>query len=118
VVAGTFPGSPAAAEADEIVERVRGARPDVLFVAWGAPAQDLWISRHLDRLGVPVCVGVGGAFDFHAGLVRRAPAVMQRTGTEWLFRLGLQPRRWRRMAVLPAFAILAAREAWQIRRSR
>ena len=118
VVAGTFPGSPAPEEEEAIVERVRAARPDVLFVAWGAPRQDLWIARNLDRLGVPACIGVGGAFDFHAGRVRRAPAVMRRTGTEWLFRLALQPRRWRRMLALPRFAVLAAREAWQVRRAR
>ncbi len=117
-VAGTYPGSPAPEEEDALVARVREARPDVLFVAWGAPAQELWIARHLDRLGVPVCIGVGGAFDFHAGRVRRAPVLMQRTGTEWLFRLALQPRRWRRMLALPRFAVLAAGEAWRVRGAR
>jgi len=118
VVAGTHPGSPAPEEEDDVVARVRAARPDVLFVAWGAPRQDLWIARNLDRLGVPACIGVGGAFDFHAGLVRRAPRILQRTGTEWLFRLALQPRRWRRMLALPRFAALAAGEAWRMRRGR
>ncbi|MBN1337345.1 MAG: WecB/TagA/CpsF family glycosyltransferase [Deltaproteobacteria bacterium] len=118
VVAGTHPGSPDPEEEDEIVQRVRNARPDILFVAWGAPRQDLWIARHLDRLGVPACMGVGGAFDFHAGIVRRAPLLVQRAGMEWLFRLGLQPQRWRRMLALPRFAVRAAAEAWQIRRAR
>ena len=90
---------------------VREARPDILFVAFGAPAQDLWIARTLDRLGVPVSVGVGGAFDYLAGRVPRAPQALQRAGLEWLYRLAIQPWRWRRMLALPRFAalVIAAR---------
>lgn len=106
IVAGTYAGSPAEAEAAGIVARVRAARPDILLVAYGAPAQDLWIARHAPALQVPVAMGVGGAFDVIAGVTRRAPLWMQRRGLEWLYRLIRQPWRWRRMAALPRFAAL------------
>lgn len=104
LVAGTYPGSPADDEAPEIISRIRTARPDMLFVAFGAPAQDLWIARHRDALAVPVMMGVGGAFDFLAGVTKRAPVWMQQAGLEWLHRLIHQPWRWRRMLALPHFA--------------
>ncbi len=104
-IAGTYAGSPAPAEEDHIIARIRAASPHFLFVAYGAPQQDLWIARNLSRLGVPVAMGVGGTFDFLAGRVRRAPTWMQRMGLEWLFRLIQEPRRWRRMLALPRFAL-------------
>jgi len=109
-VAGTYAGSPAPAEEDDIVARVRKARPDILFVAYGAPAQDLWIGRNLERLGVPVCMGVGGTFDFIAGVAKRAPLWVQRLGLEWLHRLIHQPWRWRRQLALLRFAWSVLRE--------
>ncbi len=105
-IVGTFSGSPAAEEEDAIIARVRAARPDILFVAYGAPRQDRWIHRNLERLGVPVCMGVGGTLDFVAGVATRAPRWLRRMGLEWLHRLILQPWRWRRMMVLPRFAWL------------
>lgn len=102
-VAGAFAGSPADAEAAEIIARVRQARPDILFVAYGAPRQDLWIARHRDALGAPAMMGVGGSFDFIAGVQRRAPRWLQRLNLEWLFRLITQPWRWRRQLALPRF---------------
>lgn len=102
-IAGTYAGSPAPEEEDAIVARVTAAAPDVLFVAYGAPKQDLWIARNLGRLGVPVAMGIGGAFDFIAGRAKRAPLWMQRMGLEWLHRLIHQPWRWRRMLALPRF---------------
>jgi N-acetylglucosaminyldiphosphoundecaprenol N-acetyl-beta-D-mannosaminyltransferase len=107
-IAGTLGGSPHAAEADEIVARVRDAAPGVLFVAYGAPDQDLWIDRYRDRLGVPVLIGVGGAFDFLAGVQRRAPRAVRAIGLEWLWRLTLEPWRWRRQMALPRFAAAVA----------
>ncbi|MBA2679130.1 MAG: WecB/TagA/CpsF family glycosyltransferase [Ktedonobacteraceae bacterium] len=104
-IAGTYAGSPAPSEEDELIERIRAARADVLYVAYGAPAQDLWIARNLARLPVAVAMGVGGSFDFIAGRQRRAPQVMQRVGMEWLYRLYREPWRWRRMLALPRFAI-------------
>lgn len=104
-IAGTYAGTPAPAEEEAIIERVRAARADVLCVAYGAPAQDLWIYRNLSRLPVALAVGVGGAYDFISGRQRRAPRLMQRLGLEWLYRLYREPWRWRRMLALPRFAL-------------
>jgi len=104
-IAGTYAGSPALSEEDAIIERIREAQADVLCVAYGAPAQDLWIWRNLSRLPVAVAIGVGGAFDFISGRKPRAPESMRRMGLEWLYRLYREPWRWRRMLALPRFAI-------------
>ena len=104
-IAGTYAGSPALEEEDAIIERVRAAQADVLCVAYGAPAQDLWISRNLSRLPVAIAIGIGGAFDFLAGRQKRAPRAMQRLGLEWLYRLYREPSRWKRMLALPRFAL-------------
>jgi N-acetylglucosaminyldiphosphoundecaprenol N-acetyl-beta-D-mannosaminyltransferase len=80
-------------------------------VAYGAPRQDLWLKRNLPRLGVAVGIGVGGTLDYISGRVRRAPPWMRRCGLEWLYRLLRQPRRWRRMLALPAFALLVLVQA-------
>ncbi len=104
-IAGTYAGSPAPSEEDGLIERIHAAQADVLYVAYGAPAQDLWIARNLARLPVAVAMGVGGSFDFLAGRQRRAPECMQRMGLEWLYRLYREPWRWRRMLALPRFAI-------------
>lgn len=108
-VAGLYEGHPGD---PETVERVRHAHPEVLLVAYGAPAQDLWIARHKKDLGVPVAIGVGGSFDFIAGRAKRAPAWLRRIGLEWLHRLVHEPWRWRRMLALPKFAILVLRQRW------
>ena len=77
----------------------------VLLVAYGGPAQELWIDRLRNRLGVAVAIGVGGTFDYLTGRVPRAPEWMRRAGLEWLHRLARQPWRIRRMAVLPIYAL-------------
>jgi N-acetylglucosaminyldiphosphoundecaprenol N-acetyl-beta-D-mannosaminyltransferase len=89
---------------------VRSAAPDFLFVALGAPRQDLWIRENLAQLQVPVAMGVGCSFDLLAGSVRRAPRWMQGVGLEWAFRLAQEPQRlWRRYLLndLPLLARLA-----------
>ncbi|HSN76283.1 MAG TPA: WecB/TagA/CpsF family glycosyltransferase [Anaerolineae bacterium] len=102
-IVGVYAGSPAEAEATAIVQRVTAAAPDVLLVAYGAPAQDLWVARHKVALGVPVMMGVGGAFDHIVGVQRRAPLWVQHMHLEWLWRLVTQPWRWRRQLALPRF---------------
>ncbi len=77
----------------EIARRVKDSRPDVLLVSFGCPKQEKWIAMHLRRLGVPVVMGVGATLDFIAGRMRRAPVLMQRTGTEFVYRLAQEPRR-------------------------
>jgi len=106
-IVGTYAGSPAVEEETAIVDLVRCARPDVLFVAYGHPRQDRWIARNLDRLGVPACMGVGGAFDFIVGVQSRAPAWMRRIGLEHFYRLLRQPWRWRRQVDVYHFGLLA-----------
>src|SRR6266545_2820311 len=91
--------------------RIAAARPDVLLVAYGHPAQDLWIARNQPLLRVPVAIGSGGTFDYLAGVAPRAPAWVRRLGLEWLYRLLRQPRRWRRILVaVPLFLWAALRE--------
>ena len=85
------------AEEAEIVEDIHRSRADVVWVGIGVPKQEKWMTSMRARLDAPVLVGVGAAFDFHAGLVPQAPAAMQRLGLEWLFRLVQEPRRlWKR----------------------
>lgn len=110
-IVGTYAGSPAAEEQAYIVGLVRRARPDVLLVAYGHPKQDKWIARNLEQLGAPVCIGVGGALDFIAGVVPRAPAWMQRAGLEHLYRLLRQPWRWRRQIDVYRFGVLVLVES-------
>jgi N-acetylglucosaminyldiphosphoundecaprenol N-acetyl-beta-D-mannosaminyltransferase len=106
--------------AEQTLERVTAAKPDLVLVAFGAPKQELWIDRFAEQLGPAVAVGVGGSLDFITGQVRRAPAWMSRAGLEWLFRLLQEPRRmWRRYLVEdPAFILIVARTRRQARRRR
>lgn len=104
-IAGTYAGSPDAAENETLVQRINASRADLLFVAYGAPRQDKWIARNREALTtVRVAVGVGGALDFVAGKAVRAPGWVQKIGLEWLHRLLHEPWRWRRMLALPHFA--------------
>jgi N-acetylglucosaminyldiphosphoundecaprenol N-acetyl-beta-D-mannosaminyltransferase len=97
VIAGCYAGSPRPEDEAAIQQRLMAAQPDVLLVAYGSPAQDLWIARNQPRLAIPVAIGVGGSFDYLSGNVPRAPRLMRRLGLEWLYRLVRQPWRWRRI---------------------
>lgn len=84
-------------EDEDIVRVINEARPDIVWVGLSTPKQERWMAAHLNRLQARVLLGVGAAFDFHAGLKRQAPRWMQQVGMEWLFRLATEPRRlWRR----------------------
>jgi N-acetylglucosaminyldiphosphoundecaprenol N-acetyl-beta-D-mannosaminyltransferase len=109
-VAGTHAGSPQPEDEEDVIARVRASAPELLLVAYGVPAEEAWIARHRNRLGVPVMLGVGGAFDFVAGVTRRAPPWMRRAGLEWLYRLVQQPWRWRRQLALPRFLWLVTKQ--------
>jgi N-acetylglucosaminyldiphosphoundecaprenol N-acetyl-beta-D-mannosaminyltransferase len=98
-------GSPDPSSDAETIGAIHAEQPHVLLVAYGAPSQELWIDRMKERVEAPVAIGVGGAFDYLTGRVPRAPLWMRRAGIEWLYRLGRQPWRVRRMAVLPAYAL-------------
>jgi N-acetylglucosaminyldiphosphoundecaprenol N-acetyl-beta-D-mannosaminyltransferase len=108
------------AEEETIFRRLAALSPRVLCVALGMPKQERWVHRHRQRLeevGVRVVIGVGGALDYLAGAVPRAPAWMRAVGLEWLYRLLRQPRRrFRRQATrLPRFLVLASLEALRLR---
>jgi N-acetylglucosaminyldiphosphoundecaprenol N-acetyl-beta-D-mannosaminyltransferase len=79
------------ADASAAIAKINAARPDVLLVGMGNPVQEEWIRRHLPQLRVPVCMGIGGLFDYWAGNVSRAPRWLRRLGHEWLWRLFQQP---------------------------
>jgi N-acetylglucosaminyldiphosphoundecaprenol N-acetyl-beta-D-mannosaminyltransferase len=111
-VAGAAAGSPLPGDDAGTQAIIREAgRVDILLVAYGAPKQEQWLDRNLAALGVPVGIGVGGVFNYLSGDTPRAAAWVRRVHFEWLHRLITQPWRWRRQRALPAFAILAAREA-------
>ncbi|MGH9732375.1 MAG: WecB/TagA/CpsF family glycosyltransferase [Candidatus Acidiferrales bacterium] len=100
IVVGTFvpPFRPVtAAEDAQIVETINGAAPDVVWVGLSTPKQERWMYEHRALLKVPVLIGVGAAFDIHAGVKKQAPIWMREHGLEWFFRLMIEPRRlWRR----------------------
>lgn len=98
-------------EDGSVVDRLNGSGADIVLVALGAPKQELWMAAHQGSVGA-VMVGVGAAFDFHAGVLSRAPEWMQRCGLEWLHRLVQEPRRlWRRYLVGNAvFIVLFGRD--------
>ena len=93
-----------------IVGDIRAARADVLFVAFGIPKQEKWISKYKAELNVPISAGIGGSFDVYSGKVKRAPLFMQRHGFEWLYRLWSNPRKIGKVMTLPKFAWLTIRE--------
>jgi len=88
---------------EEVLRRINDSGADLLFVAMGSPRQEYWISRYRNRLTAAFCMGVGGTFDVISGKAKRAPAVFRKTGTEFLYRLMSDPKRWRRQLALPAF---------------
>ncbi len=100
------------AEEADVAARINGSRADVVWVGLSTPKQERWMSLMRDRLDAPVLIGVGAAFDFLSGRVRQAPRWMQRSGLEWLYRLGQEPRRlWRRyLRNNPRFVYLVACE--------
>lgn len=93
------------ADEDAVIAEITECRPDILLVALGVPRQEKWLANNLGRLRVPVVMGVGGTFDVMAGVVTRAPAWMQQSGLEWLYRLLKQPHRALRMLALPRFVM-------------
>jgi N-acetylglucosaminyldiphosphoundecaprenol N-acetyl-beta-D-mannosaminyltransferase len=123
-VCGTYSGSPYREDEEEIIAKIIPVRPSVLFVAYGPPNQEKWIFRNLNRLGVPVSIAVGGAFDFITGSksikakgvstrARRAPKVFQKLGLEWFWRGITQPWRAKRIFIsVPKFIFKVVK--WKI----
>ncbi|WP_245751880.1 WecB/TagA/CpsF family glycosyltransferase [Alkalibacterium subtropicum] len=87
----------------EMIEKVKLTDPDMIFVAFGFPRQEKWISNYLSQVTHGIAVGVGGSFDVLSGKTKRAPGFVQSLHIEWLYRLIKQPSRYKRMSVLPKF---------------
>lgn len=118
------PGAPYRELSEEeerrIVEEINGSGAEIVWVGTGQPHQELWMARMRSQLAAPMLIGVGAAFDFHAGLVAQAPVWMGRHGLEWAFRLAREPRRlWRRyLRYNPRFVAAVGREIVAERRAR
>ena len=119
-IVGTYapPFRPAGApEGEDIIKEINDCAPDIVWVGLSTPKQELWMANHRHRLEAPALIGVGAAFDFHAGSVRRAPRWMQRSGLEWTFRLAMDPKRLagRYLRNNPRFLALLAAEKLGLR---
>lgn len=102
-VAGTQDGYEQ--DTQKVIDTINAAQPDILFVAMGSPKQELWIEKHRDNLHPILYQGVGGSFDVLAGNIKRAPALFQKFGAEWLYRLLKEPSRIKRQMNLPKFLL-------------
>ena len=115
-VAGAYspPFRPLSPEEDEEESKlIQDSEPDIVWVGLGTPKQERWMASHVNRLNGAILIGVGAAFDFHAGTIKQAPIGIQRSGFEWLYRLIVEPKRlWRRyFTVIPLFVLHATLQA-------
>jgi len=88
-----------AIEHEQLLDRIRKAKPDILLVAFGQPKGEFWIEENSEKLGIPVCIQLGASFDFIAGNSKRAPVWLQKMGLEWAYRASYDPKR-----LLPRYA--------------
>ncbi|MGK2933963.1 MAG: WecB/TagA/CpsF family glycosyltransferase [Gemmatimonadaceae bacterium] len=114
IVAGSKPSAfrrLSETEQKAIASEIRQSSAGIVFAGLGCPRQEIWAYENAALIGLPL-VAVGAAFDFHAGAIPQAPAWMQRSGLEWLFRLGQEPRRlWKRYLYLnPLYLLFLAGE--------
>ncbi len=120
VVGGYSPPfrSLSAEEDQQVFDLINRANPDIVWVGLSTPKQEYWMAGHIERLECPALIGVGAAFDFHAGLKKQAPRWIQRNGLEWFFRLVSEPRRlWRRYLINnPLFIMLVLAQALGLRK--
>ncbi len=120
LIAGARDGYFSDDEGEAVAEQIRAAAPQILFVAISSPKKEYWLSQYGRRIDVPFVMGVGGSVDVIAGVTRRAPALLQKLGLEWAYRLAQEPRRlFRRYLVTNVrFALLVARHMPSSRRGR
>jgi N-acetylglucosaminyldiphosphoundecaprenol N-acetyl-beta-D-mannosaminyltransferase len=106
-------------ERDAVVKEINGSRADVVWAGIGVPKQEKWMADMRPRLDAPVLIGVGAAFDFHAGLVPQAPTWIQESGLEWAYRLAHEPRRLARRYIRynPRFVLAFGRQLLEHRRA-
>jgi N-acetylglucosaminyldiphosphoundecaprenol N-acetyl-beta-D-mannosaminyltransferase len=105
-------------EDNQVVDMINATHPDIVWVGLSTPKQEFWMAGHVARLSPSVLVGVGAAFDIHAGIKKQAPYWMQRCGLEWMFRMAYEPRRLGRRYLInnPAFILLALAQALGIKK--
>ncbi|MCX0393032.1 WecB/TagA/CpsF family glycosyltransferase [Clostridium perfringens] len=95
---------------DDLIEKINESKADILFVAMGAPRQEVFIEKYKDKLCCKIFMGVGGSFDVFAGNVNRAPQFMINIGMEWLYRVAKEPWRIKRLDSIPKFLLLSLKE--------
>ncbi|NLK39813.1 MAG: WecB/TagA/CpsF family glycosyltransferase [Clostridiales bacterium] len=107
------------AENDRVVESIRNAEPHILFVCFGAPAQEMWIAENKDKIpSLKVCLALGGSLDVYAGRVKRAPEIFIKLRLEWFYRLLSEPSRIGRMRRIPRYVAGTLRERLHARRKK
>ncbi|MCR9125886.1 MAG: WecB/TagA/CpsF family glycosyltransferase [Rhodobacteraceae bacterium] len=114
-IAGTRDGFDGAADTDAAIAAINASGADIVLVAMGVPMQDLWLAQHGDRLEPRVQMGVGALFDFLAGNVTRAPAMLRRAKCEWIWRLAMEPRRMANRYLVGNFVFMARAAAYAAR---
>ncbi len=115
VIAGHRDGYFSDDQAGDVAHEIRDARADILLVAMSSPKKELFMKQWSDEMNIPICHGVGGSFDVMAGVARRAPRWMQRTGLEWFYRFLQEPRRmWKRYLITNSiFMVMAIKEIFR-----
>ncbi|MBI3985031.1 MAG: WecB/TagA/CpsF family glycosyltransferase [Candidatus Levybacteria bacterium] len=107
-----YPGLKVSWFSKEYDSSLKDKKTDILFVAFGSPKQEIWISKNLNNVNARVVIGVGGTFDFITGNVKRSPKLLRNLGLEWLFRLLVQPWRIKRQFSLVKFIFLVFKEKY------
>jgi len=105
IIAGYHHGYFDESEELKIIDGINEVKPDILFVAMGAPKQEKWMYKHRKILNAKVAMGIGGSIDIWSGAVKRAPRFFRAIGLEWLYSLIKHPSRWRRFLTLPKFLL-------------
>jgi len=108
-ITGVNNGSSKPEAAKVLVKEIRDSQADIIFVAFSYPRQEFWIGEHLEASGASIGIGLGGTFDYVAGLRPRAPKLWRKLGLEWLYRFMTQPWRYKRMVAVPHLVWLVLR---------
>lgn len=111
-ICGCRDGYFAESDVESIIKDIRAQAPEILLVALGAPRQEIFIKKHKNKLGVPVCLGVGGSFDVLSGIKSRAPQLFIKLNLEWFYRLLAEPSRIKRQLALPKFALMVIKNKY------
>ncbi|WP_243140192.1 WecB/TagA/CpsF family glycosyltransferase [Candidatus Syntrophocurvum alkaliphilum] len=111
-ICGTQDGYFNESDISRVIKNVKHHRPDIIFIALGAPKQEYFINKYKDKMEVPICIGVGGSFDVISGNKKRAPELMIKLNIEWLYRLLSEPSRLTRQLDLPKFALAVLKDKY------